>query len=147
MEDLDFGESIQKIDIKLKHLGAGVVAVVVVVALLFLAFSAINQPPISMQFTNPSVAPGGGTVLEVVVVNIADSDASPVSVSLAPESSALMVTNPTRIEPTIGAKARRAFQFPVSVSPTVTRGTYRLTATVTGISEEPLVASTYLEVA
>jgi len=146
MEDLDFGESLPKFNFNIKKIGTVVVALVVVLALIYLALGAVTQAPVSMQFEEPRIKAGESTVLKVVIVNTGEEDAVGVNVLLTASSAVLNVTNPSRTETIIGSRAKRAFEFTVSVNAGATPGTYKLTSIVQNIGDEEQRATAYLEV-
>jgi len=147
MEDIDFGKDAEKLGKKWMP------AIVVIAGLLFIGIiafvgmSVISSPPVAMSFANSKISAGGNTVLKVVVFNSGEADATSVLVTVTAEAGPVTITANTRVEPTIGSKARREFEFPVGVAATATKGTYKLTATVKGINEKDQTANAYIEVA
>ncbi|MFC2175319.1 hypothetical protein ACFLQ2_05680, partial [archaeon] len=139
MEDLDFGESMPKLNFDLKKIGTIVVAVVVVAALVYLGMGAVNQSAVSMQFEDAKVSVGESTQLKVVVVNTGAEDAKAVNVLVETASTVLTVTEPSRTEAIIGSKATRQLVFTVSVAAAATPGTYKVTAKVNKIDGEEQV--------
>ncbi|MCK4327002.1 MAG: hypothetical protein KAW41_00840 [Candidatus Diapherotrites archaeon] len=148
MEDLDFGESMSmpKLNFDVKKIGVALVGLIVLFALVYLAMGVLNQPPVSLQFKDTEISPGQATVLTVVVVNTGEEDAAGVTIQIVPESVVLTVTDPVRTEPIIGSKAKREFEFAVTVGPDATPGTYKVTAKVDNLIDGEQEARAYLEV-
>lgn len=148
MEDLrgmaeDVGGGLTK---HLKTVGIAVVAIIVILVLGWLALTTVAQSPISLSFDKAKVKAGESAALKVTVVNTGEADAKDVVITVVPESGAITVADASRTEATIGSKARREFEFSVSVSGNATSGSYKITSTASGLGEKAQVASAYLEV-
>lgn len=150
MESMDFGEEssggMKLPDIKWKPIGIIVLGLVAIGLLGYLALNIVNAVPISMSFEDSKINGGESTTLEVVTVNTGEVDAKDVKIEIIPESDIVTVADPIRTELVMGSKARRNFEFTVSVLESATPGTYKLTAKVSNLGEEDQFASTYLEV-
>ena len=139
-------EGLGEISKKWKPIAIVVIGLAVVALLGYAALSVITAPAVSISFEDQSVKAGGSTVLHVAVVNTGESDAKNVVVRVVPESAVVNVTNPQRTELVIGSKAKREFNFQITVSPAATPGTYKITATASNISSGEQAAVAYLEV-